>query len=137
MTLRHAALGALGLLLGYSLSRIGFADFGEVHRLFTLADLRMLYVFGGAVALTLVAFAVFGRGHQFPSRPIHRGTVVGGVLFGLGWAITGGCPGGALVQVGNGYLPALITVGGILLGTAIYPRLHARFFRFDPGTCDG
>jgi len=40
------------------------------------------------------------------------------------------------VQLGEGQLAALVTVAGILVGTAIYRLIHARFFRWDRGSCE-
>src|SRR5262249_40978409 len=100
---------AVGLLLGFSLSWVGFADFGEVHKMFTLRDLRLLFTFFAGVALTAVGLMVCVRGQRLVPRPIHKGTLIGGALFGLGWAVTGACPGAALVMVGEGQLAALVT----------------------------
>ena len=48
-----------------------------------------------------------------------------GVLFGLGWALTGGCPAAPLVQLGEGKLAALATMVGIAVGTTVYRRVHS------------
>jgi uncharacterized membrane protein YedE/YeeE len=130
-----ARTGLFGLLLGFSLSWMGFADFGEVHRMFTFADLRLFLTFVGGVALTGAGFAILSRGKSLAPKPLHKGTIVGGVLFGVGWAITGACPGAALVQLGEGQLIALVTLGGIFAGTLLYRPLHARLFRWDRGAC--
>ena len=47
----------------------------------------------------------------------------GGTLFGLGWAMTGACPGPLFVLVGNGYLPILVVIVGALMGTIVYGLL--------------
>ncbi|MDH5648251.1 MAG: YeeE/YedE family protein [Gammaproteobacteria bacterium] len=135
-TTSHIKMGLFGLTMGYALSRIGFSDFGEVHRLFTFADLRLLLTFGSAVMLSMVGFAIFARGKKLPKKPLHKGTVAGGILFGTGWAITGACPSIALVQLGQGYLPAIFTIFGILFGVWVYPKVHARFFGWDTGACN-
>lgn len=114
------ANAAFGLLLGFSLSHIGFGDFGEVHRMFTFADLRLVLTFGGAVALCAAGFALVSRRWQFIRRRVQTGSVVGGVLFGLGWALSGACPGIVLVQLGEGRLYALLTLGGIFAGTWLF-----------------
>ena len=49
--LRTVRFGLVGILLGYILSRIGFTDFGEVHNMFLLTDLRMFLTFCGSVAV--------------------------------------------------------------------------------------
>jgi uncharacterized membrane protein YedE/YeeE len=130
------ATAGLGTLLGFSLSRIGFSDFGEVHRMFTMRDFRLLLTFAGAVALTMVATKLLNLRRR-TKTPLHPGTVVGAVLFGIGWALTGACPAVALVQIGEGHLAAFATFFGILAGSWIYPKVHARFFPWDAGSCDG
>lgn len=131
----HLFLGLFGLLMGMSLTFIGFADYGELHRMFVFADLRLLLVFAGGVALSMVGFAVLARGEKLPRKPLHKGSVPGGVLFGLGWAITGACPSVALVQLGGGYLPALVTMVGIVLGVLAYRWMQVHYFHWDTGAC--
>lgn len=132
----HIFLGLFGLLMGMSLTFIGFADFGETHRMFTFADLRLLMAFAAAVAIIMVGYAVLARGKKIPRKLLHKGTIPGGVLFGLGWAITGACPSVALVQLGEGYLPALATMTGIAAGVWAYRLAQARYFHWDTGACE-
>ncbi|MGO1672041.1 MAG: DUF6691 family protein, partial [Sphingobacterium sp.] len=49
--------------------------------------------------------------------------IVGGVIFGLGWALAGACPGPMFVLIGAGYFPILIVIGSALIGTWIYGLL--------------
>jgi uncharacterized membrane protein YedE/YeeE len=122
-------LGACGLALGFCLTRIGFTDFGELHRMLTFQDPRLLLVFGGAVALSFAGFKLFARGKALPARPMHFGIVPGAVLFGIGWAVSGACPAVAMIQIGQGQIAALLTFAGMLAGSWAYPRVQARFFR--------
>ncbi|MCG6873164.1 MAG: YeeE/YedE family protein [Gammaproteobacteria bacterium] len=135
---KHLLYGIFGLAFGYSLSRIGFSDYGEVHRMFVFADLRLLLTFASAVVLSAVVFAFLSaeRKRQLQSKHIHPGTIPGGLLFGLGWAITGACPSIGLVQLGEGQLAAAWTILGILAGAGAYRRVHARFFGWDTGACE-
>ena len=67
---RTLLMGGFGLALGGALSFMGFSDWGEVHRMFTFANLRLLFTFCGALALTAVGFAIVGgkgRGVRTPS----------------------------------------------------------------------
>jgi uncharacterized membrane protein YedE/YeeE len=132
----HAKFGLFGLLLGVGLSFMGFTDFDEVNKMFRLADPRLLLTFAAGVALTGLAFAVVTRGKTVPLRPVHRGTVAGGLLFGAGWAVTGVCPGVVMVQLGEGKVLAVATLVGIGAGTWLYPRVHRRFFRWDSASCE-
>ena len=116
------ALFAMGGLLGFSLSRIGFTSWDEVHRMFTFTDLRLFLTFAGGVSLlALIFFAIRKTTRpEWPGRPVLRGTLLGGVVFGLGWALSGACPGVAVVQLGEGKLYAVITLAGMLLGNHLY-----------------
>ena len=58
MTKTNAAVIVLGMTLGFSLSRIGFTDYGELSRMLSLRDLRLFFVFIGAVILTGIGFRV-------------------------------------------------------------------------------
>jgi len=132
----HLRYAIYGLFFGFILSRIGFSSFGEVHRMFTFADLRLLLTFASGVAISALGFWFVGQGDFRTPKPIHKGTIAGSALFGIGWAITGACPAIVLVQLGEGQLPALATLAGLALGTGLYPRIHARFFRWAPSSCD-
>lgn len=134
---RRQAFFALiaGIGLGYSLHRMGFTDFGELHRMLVFADLRLFQTFLGGVALCALGFRLYPLKRPLAHKPIHPGVIPGGVLFGIGWALTGCCPSVPLVQLGEGKLYALATFAGISLGTAGYRLLHARFFRWDAGSC--
>jgi uncharacterized protein len=125
---------AAGLALGFTVARIGFADFGELNAMFTFQDLRMLFAFAGAVGLIAVAFLLL-RVRRGPGR-IHAGVVPGGILFGAGWAISGGCPAIPIVQVASGYLPAVATIGGVVVGMKLSRWANARFLHVDRGSCD-
>lgn len=122
MTRTTLALAVMGALLGFSLSRMGFASWDEVNRMFTVEDLRLYLTFGLGVTLLGGAFWAIRRVRDpgWPPRPIERGTLAGGVVFGLGWALSGACPGVALVQIGEGKLYALVTLAGMLLGNWLY-----------------
>ena len=125
----------LGGAFGFSLSRIGFTDYGELHKMFQFKDLRMFLTFAGGVMVSAGAYRALRRARPLPPRPFHRGTVIGGVIFGLGWAVAGACPGVAFAQIGEGKLFALVTLAGILIGSWAYPKVHSRYFRFDRGSC--
>jgi uncharacterized protein len=130
----NVAVTVVGLALGFSLSRIGFSSWDEVHAMFTFADLRLTMAFGAAVVLLMPAWAAIARltGAKYPARDIQRGTLLGGVLFGVGWAVCGACPGIALVQLGEGQLGAFATLAGIFLGNHLYAVLDQRLFGATP-----
>ncbi len=124
-----------GLGLGLSLGFIGFSDFEEVHRMFLFEDLRLFLTFLGGVTLAGLGFAFLRRARPLPPRPMGKGTVPGGVLFGVGWALCGACPGIVLVQLGEGKGFALIILAGLVVGNAAWGYLQQRRLSWDVSSC--
>ncbi|MFF3893848.1 YeeE/YedE thiosulfate transporter family protein [Streptomyces sp. NPDC001812] len=122
-----------GLALGFTVTNIGFGDYAELNRMFTFQDLRMFFSFAGAVGIIVCVFALL-RVRRTPGR-IHAGVIPGAVLFGTGWAISGGCPAIPIVQVASGYLPALVTLVGVAVGIGLCRWANARYFHLDRGSC--
>lgn len=131
----HLRYALYGLLLGITLSRLGFSSYDEVHKMFVFSDFNLFLAFCVGTAASMVGFFALTKRSQLPKNPFHRGSVAGGVLFGIGWALTGACPSIVLVQIGEGQLIALTTLVGALAGAAIYPAVHRRFFKWDMGSC--
>jgi len=129
--------GLTGVVFGFSMSRIGFTSWDEVQGMFTFQDFRLLFAFMLAVGLLTVAWRVIAAvaKPKWSERKVHRGTLIGGALFGVGWALTGACPTIAMAQIGEGQLAALWTIAGVLGGNYIYSVVHQRYFRWDISGC--
>jgi len=141
----------LGLLFGYILSRSGAADYNFIQGMFLLTNFQLYGIIGAAVAITAPGLwllkrygcTLSGAPIHIELKPLHRGNVYGGILFGIGWSITGMCPGPILVNIGEGKVYALAALAGALIGAALfgvsYPAL-AGVFHLPPlarGTGDG
>lgn len=127
----------VGVGLGFSLSRIGFSSWDEVHRMFTFQDLRLFLTFLSGVVVLFFGWrviAALSRPHWTPRR-IHAGSLWGGLLFGAGWALSGACPSIALVQLGEGQLAALWTLGGVFAGNYLYSVAQERWLRWSTQSC--
>lgn len=133
-----AGTAAVGLVFGAALALIGFTSWDEVHAMFAFASLRLTLTFALTVALLASVFwgLRFARGDRFPTRAIHRGTIPGGALFGLGWSLCGACPSIALVQIGEGQLGALATLAGIVAGSWAYAITQERWLRWPTPSCN-
>lgn len=122
-TLRRAGQLAVGTVLGVVLSRVGFTRYDELHSMLTLTDPRMILAFAGAVVLSAIGYRLVGE-RASPGR-VSPQIVIGGVLFGLGWAIAGACPGVAFAQLGEGKLWSLVTLAGLVVGTRLGARVRS------------
>jgi hypothetical protein len=133
------ALGSVlgGLMLGAALSFIGFSSWDEVHAMFTFASLRLTLAFATAVVVIGLGWLALRPWFGAPTgrRRFHRGTLAGGVLFGVGWAVCGACPSIAFVQVGEGQLGGLVTLGGIALGNWLYAAVNDRLLHWSGASC--
>lgn len=128
-----------GLAFGFIISRAGAVRFDYIRDMFLLKSAQLYMVIGGAIATALPLFAWLRtqklKGLHWPQRRLTPGTLPGAAIFGLGWALTGTCPGPAVVQVGEGHFIALATVAGIFAGNLLYERVHRRYFKWRPDTC--
>lgn len=131
MSARLAAWYAvLGAAFGWTLSRSGAADYGFVQRMFRFESFQLYGILGSAVATTFVGLALLRRrgrtlsGAPIDVRPkaVNAGNLVGGALFGVGWSITGMCPGPVFVNLGEGKVYALFALAGVLTGTWLVGR---------------
>lgn len=119
MNLAWAKTLVPGVLLGFTVSRLGFTDYAELRQMLLFRDLRLLLAFAVAVGLAIVLFAVLRRRLALGPVRFHPGLVPGAVAFGIGWAVTGACPGVVLAQLGQGTAPALASLAGILVGARL------------------
>lgn len=147
-TRAHLPYLAWGLGFGFIIARAGAVRFDYIRAMFLLQSAQLYFVIGGAIAVALPLFwwlesrakAAKGKtsslkGLRWPHRRLTPGTLPGAALFGLGWALTGTCPGPAAVQVGQGHWVALATIAGIFVGNAAYVAAHRRWFSWRPDSC--
>jgi hypothetical protein len=120
----------LGTIFGYALSRSGATDYDFIQRMFLFESFQLYGIIGTGVALSMPALWLLKkRGTTFSGRPLefrpkarNLGNVVGGVLFGVGWSITGMCPGPVLVNIGEGKMYAIAALAGVLVGVALFAK---------------
>ena len=136
MTLLYLALGTV---FGFILSRSGAADYGFIQGMFLFTDLQLYGIIAVAVLVTAPGlWLIKQRGRTFLGKrvsidlkPLHRGNVAGGILFGIGWSLAGMCPGPILVNIGEGKIYALAALAGALVGASllggVYPVLQRPF----------
>jgi uncharacterized membrane protein YedE/YeeE len=140
-----------GTAFGWVLSRSGAADYDFVQRMFLFESFQLYGIIGTAIAVTAPGLLLlkrhgrtaFGEPLSVKPKPRHRGNVAGGVLFGIGWSITGMCPGPILVNLGEGKLYALGALAGVLVGATLFGSVYqplTKPFGLPPlrvGTGDG
>jgi uncharacterized membrane protein YedE/YeeE len=126
---------SLGTVFGFLLSRSGAADYSYIQAMFLFEDFQLYGIIGTAVVLTAPALwllkrggrTAFGRPLEVELKPLHRGNVVGGLLFGVGWSLAGMCPGPILVNIGEGKIYALAALAGALAGAGLFGAFYRRW----------
>ena len=122
-----------GLIFGFTLSRVGASDYDMLYLMFRLENLKIAWVI-----ITAIITAFFGMrllklsgGKTCDGTDINinkkqlnwRNNIMGGALFGIGWGMTGACPGTVLAQVGEGKILGIVSFAGMLLGTYVFAWL--------------
>ncbi len=120
-----------GIFFGFALSRSGASHYDYIYHMFTGENLKLALLMGTAIIVGGVLMAVLrvlgnkdikGDKIGINKKPFNRNTIIGGILFGVGWAVSGACPGTVLAQLGEGKILGGMTFIGILVGTYIYAR---------------
>ena len=124
-----------GLLFGLGLAVSGMTDPARVLGFLDIAgawDPTLMFVLGAAVGTTFVGYRlVFARGtplfstkFQLPTKQELDAKLLGGAaLFGVGWGLSGYCPGPAIASIGGLTLPLLALLAAMVLGWFIAQRI--------------
>lgn len=136
--MRLISVYLIGLLFGIGISVSGMSNPAKVINFFDVAgtwDPSLAFVMGGALGVAFFGYRVvlrapkprFGAAFLLPTRRDLDGTLIGGsAAFGVGWGISGFCPGGALPVVGTGRAEVLIFAAALMAGILAAKWIMAR-----------
>lgn len=123
----------IGLLFGIVLVKSQVISWFRIQEMFRLQSFHMYGIIGSAIVTAMLSIFIIrrlglttvkGEPVVIPVKKFHWGNVYGGLIFGLGWAITGACPGPLFAQIGSGYPVILVTLLSSIAGTWIYGYLR-------------
>lgn len=124
---------AAGIGFGFVLSWAHLTDPSVIRNMLLLREPDVFLLMGSAIAVSATGCRllraagaralVTGDIVQWRAQPIHRRHVIGSVLFAIGWTAAGTCPGPAAAMIGQGKLPGVLVVIGIVAGVLLQPVL--------------
>jgi len=124
-----------GILFGIILVKSEVISWFRIQEMFRLQAFHMYGIIGSAIAVAMVSVllikrfnikTIIGEPIVILQKQFSWGNVIGGLIFGLGWAITGACPGPLYAQIGSGYFVVIVTLLSAVFGTWVYGALKEK-----------
>ncbi|MGV6846060.1 MAG: DUF6691 family protein [Lutibacter sp.] len=120
----------IGILFGIVMSKAEIISWYRIYEMFKFQSFHMYGIIGSAVLIGMVNMYFFRNkmvktfeGKPVYIRPKKKGlyrNLLGGILFGLGWALAGACPGPMFVLIGKGVVSILVVIVGATFGAFCY-----------------
>lgn len=118
-----------GIILGIVFVKSEIISWFRIQEMFRFESFHMYGIIGSAVIIGVLSVfliknlnikSIEGEPISIPDKTFHKGQIIGGLIFGFGWALTGACPGPLFVQVGAGYAVVIVALLSAIAGTWVY-----------------
>lgn len=119
-----------GVIFGIVLTKSEVISWYRIYEMFRFESFHMYGVIGSAVVLGVLSIQIIKRlkvkdvsGNPIviePKSKHYKAALLGGTLFGCGWAMTGACPGPIYILIGNGFLMFIVVLLSAVLGAFVY-----------------
>jgi len=122
-----------GLIFGIFLVKSEVVSWFRIQEMFQLKSFHMYGVIGSAVVVGIISVflikkfkvkSIEGEEIKLEPKKFNKGQIYGGLTFGLGWAITGACPGPLFAQIGTGASVIIVTLLSAIAGTWVYGKFR-------------
>ena len=119
----------VGIAFGIVFVKAEIISWFRIQEMFRLESFFMYGVIGTAVVVGMISVFIIkkfnlktlsGEKIVFENKTFNKGQIIGGLIFGIGWAITGACPGPLFAQIGSGFLVVIVTLLSAIAGTWVY-----------------
>lgn len=124
----------IGILFGITMFKSEAASWFRIYEMFKFESFHMYGIIGSALVIGIVVVQLIKRlplksfyGEKITFNPKANSIsryLFGGIIFGLGWALAGACPGPMFTLVGAGYMPILVVIIASIFGTLLYGMLR-------------
>ena len=126
----------VGILFGILMSKAEIISWYRIYEMFKFQSFHMYGIIGSAVFLGMISMFFFKNkmvktfeGNEIHVAPKKSGlyrNLLGGTLFGLGWALAGACPGPMFILLGKGVVSIVVIIFGATLGDFFYGLFKAK-----------
>ncbi len=126
----------VGILFGIALSKGQVVSWYRIYEMFRFDNFHMYGIIGSAVVIGVFIVQYMKRtsmkdiqGHLITFNPKNMSIsryLIGGIFFGLGWAMVGACPGPMYILIGKGFFLIFVVIAGALAGTYLYGVLRSK-----------
>ncbi|WP_407404070.1 DUF6691 family protein [Chryseobacterium sp.] len=125
----------VGILFGIIMVKGEMLSWFRIQEMFRFQSFHMYGIIGSAVAVGLISVFIIkkfniktisGEKITFTNKTFNKGQIFGGLCFGLGWAMTGACPGPLFAQIGSGATAIVVTLLSAILGTWVYGKFREK-----------
>ena len=119
----------VGILFGIVFIKAEIFSWYRIQEMFRLQEFHMFGIIGSAIVVGLTSIQLIKRFNiktidgekvHIEEKAFNKGQVYGGLVFGLGWALTGSCPGPMYAQIGSGYTIVILVLLSAIAGTWVY-----------------
>lgn len=128
--IKYISYLSIGTLFGIIMTKSQAISWYRIYEMFQFDSFHMYGIIGSAVMLGIITVALIKKfrlksteGTPITFTPKNKSIpryLIGGTIFGLGWAMAGACPGPIYTLLGNGYGVILVVLASALLGTFTY-----------------
>lgn len=122
-----------GVLFGVVLTKTEVISWWRIQEMFRFQSFHMYGVIGSAVVVGMISVWILKKTHAkslegeeltFGVKKFDKGNIIGGLIFGIGWGITGACPGPLMALVGSGITIMVLAIISAIAGTWVYGLLR-------------
>ena len=126
----------VGIIFGIVFVKAEIISWFRIQEMFFFDSFHMYGVIGTAIITAMISIFIIKRFNiktlegekiTIPNKEFRKGQVYGGLIFGIGWSITGACPGPIFAIIGSGYSVILVTLLFAVLGTWVYGKFKDYF----------
>ena len=123
----------VGLFFGILFVKAEVISWFRIQEMFRLQSFHMYGIIGSAVVVGIISVwlikrfdinTISGEKITFTDKKFSKGQIYGGLLFGMGWGLTGACPGPLFAQIGIGASVVIVTLLSAIAGTWVYGRFR-------------